>query len=115
VSGISNAELVVEVVKSRKMQKALVEKLDLISHYNLDSFKLESLPLAQHKAIKKLAKNTQIKITKGGLIVIMVEDQNPVMAARIANLYVKHLDYLNENLNILFFIYIQNGLEYTFA
>lgn len=89
-SGIKNPnEQFVTFLKSRRIQDALIEQLNLKAHYGGNQ--LTGVRSA-------LAASTAIAIGRDGLITIAVTDKNPEFAARLANAHVEQLGNLLHNL-----------------
>lgn len=90
--GVSNsAEIYVEMLKSRTIANAIIDKFDLINIYKLE--------LAEDVR-EKLEGNTDFQISKANTISVTVGDRDPQRAADIANAYVEEVDKLNQKLNI---------------
>lgn len=89
ISGLSipslapNRELFVSILKSRTMAKDIVDQFDLRKRYKTNS---------DIKAINKLKDRTVIAPSKEGVISVKVEDEDPKLAADIANLYGANLN-----------------------
>jgi len=80
-----NRDLLLAVLKSRTIAQAVVEKFSLQPRYRAKYL---------DDAIKKLRNLTTIAISREGVISVRVEDQDPALAAEIANHYVERLDEL---------------------
>ncbi|MGH7256704.1 MAG: GumC family protein [Nitrospirales bacterium] len=79
------------MLKSRIMADEVIARFDLLERYATETMQ---------DARKALEGATSIKVTKEKVIRITVEDQDPKMAADIANFYVANLDRLNRTLNV---------------
>ena len=82
----SNTQIYMAILKSRTIADSLIVEFDLTHRYR--SKNIES-------ARRHLRSLTEFKLTNGAVIDISVEDTNRDMAARMANAFVDHLDYLN--------------------
>ena len=82
-TGIKNPnDQFVGLLASETIANTLVAKFKLLARYEVD---------LQVDARLKLAKMTQILVGKDNLITVEVEDQDPAVAAQIANAYVEEL------------------------
>jgi len=83
-----NRDIFMSILKSRTLALTLVAQFNLKDYYK-----------AMHldDAIKSVQEATNVSMSKGGLIVIKVEDTDPKMAAEIANGYPDHLDRFMAN------------------
>ncbi len=100
IAGIStpsvtpNQDILVGVLKSRKVQENIVNQFGLIKYYyrkkifNLIPFKRL---LYVEDALKYLQDVTDIEVSDEGVISITVSDKTPKMAADIANTYVENM------------------------
>ena len=90
--GIKNpSDLYVGMLKSRTVADALIERFKLKELYDEDT---------QVETRKVLADNTELTSGKDGLIVIAVDDKDPMRAADMANAYVEELEKLTSNLAV---------------
>ena len=87
----SVAGIYVEILQSREIADALVDRFDLMHVY--ENVKLRS------RARGQLAGNTKIDTTEGGVVRIAVADLDPNRAAALANAYVDELDQRNKLLS----------------
>jgi len=87
----SIAGIYVEILTSREVTDAIIEKFDLIHVYE----DVENLT----KARRRLASNTAINTTDEGAVKIAVTDLDPNRAAAMANAYVEELDKQNKRLS----------------
>jgi uncharacterized protein involved in exopolysaccharide biosynthesis len=87
----NNADLFVALLKSRIMADEVIQRFDLKSRYHA---KLMT------DARVRLEGSTKISVSKEKVIKVTAEDQDPKLAADIANFYVANLDRLNHTLNI---------------
>jgi tyrosine-protein kinase Etk/Wzc len=87
----NNADLFVALLKSRIMADEILKRFDLLNRYHA---KLMT------DARKALEGRTKITVAKEKVIKVTVEDEDPKLAADIANFYVGNLDSLNHTLNI---------------
>jgi len=94
IAGISlpsltpNRDIFMSILKSRTLAIKLVTHFNLKGYYNA---------LHIEDAIKSVQGATNVSMSKAGLIVIKVEDTDPIMAADIANAYPDHLDRFMAN------------------
>lgn len=90
--GLKNpADLYVSMLSSRTVEDALIKSFRLQNYYDVKYF-------VQAREI--LHNNSEIKSGKDGAISISFTDQDPKLAAQIANAYVRELDKLNGGLVI---------------
>jgi uncharacterized protein involved in exopolysaccharide biosynthesis len=88
--GLKNpSDVFVEMLQSRTIEDALVNRFDLRKLYNVKRYQ---------DARKILEKRSEINPEKEGLISIQVSDRDPQRAADIANIWVEELRALNQNL-----------------
>jgi len=79
------------MLKSRIMADDVVKQFDLMDRYEKKTMQ---------DARKALESATSILVTKEKVIKITVEDNDPKLAADIANFYVSNLDRLNQTLSV---------------
>ena len=84
-SGGTNRDTFIAILKSRTMAE------DIVSRFNLKDYYKAKFA---EDANKILQNNTDIKVSKEGVIALAVEDKDPKLAADIANAYVTNLDRL---------------------
>jgi len=90
--GLKNpADLFVAMLKSRSVQDAIVKQFDLQRVYGVKQLE---------DARKKLSGRSTILAGDEGLITVSVSDNNPKLAAYMANAYVDQLRSLNQNLAV---------------
>jgi uncharacterized protein involved in exopolysaccharide biosynthesis len=90
--GIKNpSDLYVGMLKSRTVADSVIERFNLKGLYGKDTMV---------ETRKVLSENTTITSGKEGLITIDVEDEDPTLAAEIANAYVEELDKLTQSLAV---------------
>ncbi len=82
--GNSKKDLLVEILKSRRMTSYLVTEFDLEKNYGIGADTLRS--------------RTKVEILPSGLLRLSVEDKSPTFSALVSNAYVDALDTLNEEL-----------------
>ncbi len=87
----SLAGIYVEILRSREVRDAIIQKFDLTCVYG----DLPHLTAARWK----LAANTRIETTDEGAVKVAVTDLDPNRAAEIANAYVDELDKQNKRLS----------------
>lgn len=88
---LSIENLIISILKSRKMADKIIEQIDLQRIWNV---KLMA------DARKYLEKSTKITLEKNGIIKLCVYAGSPELSADIANAYVDNLDYFNSQLDI---------------
>jgi uncharacterized protein involved in exopolysaccharide biosynthesis len=88
----SPGDVYVGIMKSRTMADTLVDRFNLLSHYEANG--------SRQKARDQLEKYTEIKTSKEGLISVTVSDADPRKAAEIANAYIEELGKLSNVLAI---------------
>jgi len=81
----TNRDTFVAILKSRTVAQDIVERFKLKDYYEKNFIE---------DAVKALQEATAIKMSKEGVISVTVEDNDPKLAADIANAYVTHLDRL---------------------
>jgi tyrosine-protein kinase Etk/Wzc len=84
-SSAGNRDTFVAILKSRTVAQDILERFDLKGRYAVGY---------TEEAMKILEKRTDVRISKEGVISVAVEDENPKLAADIANFYVFDLDRL---------------------
>lgn len=87
----SIAGIYVEILESREVADALIERFDLMHVYENVRF--------QSNARKGLARNTKIETTDEGAVKIAVTDLDPNRATALANAYIDELDQRNKKLS----------------
>ncbi|MCM8818553.1 MAG: hypothetical protein NC915_03640 [Candidatus Omnitrophica bacterium] len=87
----TNTELFFSILNSRRMKDDIIEKFNLMKHYNVSNI---------DEAIEIHNKLTNIYLTKDKVIQIDVIDRDPKVAAEIANFYTENLDALIKELTI---------------
>jgi len=80
-----NRDMLISLLKSRRIAQAVVERFRLQERYKARYLE---------DAIKGLQGATKTIVSKEGVISITVEDQDPQRAAQITNFYVEQLDQL---------------------
>ncbi len=91
-AGLKNpADQYIALAKSRTVQDALIDRFKLSERYD-EKYKQDTR--------KKLEKNTVITGGKDGLITIDLDDDDPAIAAQIANAYVEELGKLLNRLAV---------------
>lgn len=89
--GPTSTDIVIAMLKSRRMKEDIVRKFDLEEFYETEFFV---------DAIKKLESSTEINLSKENVISVTVISTKPRLAAEIANFYVEHLNRINEELKL---------------
>jgi len=80
-------DLFVSVLKSRTVADRVIERFDLVKRYKVRD---------AEKAAKELDGHVRFQVGDDGTIAIAVEDQDPKVAAGMANAYVEELDRFNK-------------------
>jgi uncharacterized protein involved in exopolysaccharide biosynthesis len=93
LSGNDELDRYIAILKSQTVQTNVIEKFNLKKVYNL-----EDQP--QWKVVKKLNENLEINIEDEGNLVVSILDENPKLAANIANYFVELLNDVNSNLHV---------------
>ncbi len=88
-------EIFVGILKSRTMQDDVIKKFNLVKAYGAEGTKT---PMRSSRG--KLAKMTDVKVSKEGVISVTAWAYEPKLAADIANFYLENLDRLNTSINI---------------
>ena len=84
-------DIFVAMLKSRIMADEVIKKFNLMELYEAKTMQ---------DARKALENNTRITVAKEKVIKIMVEAENPQLAADMANFYVSNLERLNQTINV---------------
>jgi hypothetical protein len=87
----SIARMYVEILESREVADALVDRFHLMDFY-------EGIPYRSN-ARDRLKANTTVKTTDGGAVRITVTDRDPNRVAALASAYVEELDKRNKKLS----------------
>lgn len=87
----SPTDIFVSILKSRVMTDDVIAKFALLDRY-------EKKTMVETR--EKLADRVRITVTKEKLIKVAVEDEDPQIAADIANFYMSNLDRLNRIVNV---------------
>ncbi len=86
ISASSTSDLYVEILRSRRVREAIVERFDLRRRY-----KEENLD----ECLQRLDENVKAEASRSKLVFIEVEDKDPKVAAEMANALVAELDLVN--------------------
>ena len=81
--GVTVMDVYLGILNSDQVARTLVEEFDLSEHYGAST---------RLRTIKALRSKTRIMPTKHMLIEVAVRDEDPEVAARLANAYVRELD-----------------------
>lgn len=104
--GNSSSEVVLNLINSKRMAKDIVVKFDLVKVYQERNSKKKIVYDTNvqenmlYSAINQLKGSLSVNSDKSGLITLGIEDQNPQLAADIANYMVINLDTMNEELKL---------------
>lgn len=91
-TGGGSGELYVGMLKSRTIADAIINRFDLMDHYEWET---------RTGAYRALSKQVNIGLgKKDGIIAVTVEDESSKLAAQIANAYIGELKKLNVELNL---------------
>ena len=96
-----STKMYIDILGLRQVRENIAEKHDLARVYKVPS---------KYFAARALGKRSKYKVTRGGLVKIMVTDVDPKRAAALANGYVKELINLLDHLNNV----TQAGIERNF-
>ena len=91
MGGDANTNMVLAMLKSRRMAEDVVNKFNLIEAYKVKT---------TGTAIGALQKNTSILLTKEKAISLSIESTSQQLSADIANYYITNLDLMNSELSI---------------
>jgi len=80
---VPNRDLIVGVLKSRAVAQAVAERFDLKARFKLRY---------AGDAVKRLQDATTVSISREGVVSVIVEDNDPKLAADMANFYVEEVD-----------------------
>jgi tyrosine-protein kinase Etk/Wzc len=90
--GLKNPnDLYAGLLRSRTVSDALIAKFNLQKLYELDTL---------FETREKLSEITTVVSGKDGLLVLEVEDRDPIRAAEMANAYIEQLDRLTQTLAV---------------
>jgi uncharacterized protein involved in exopolysaccharide biosynthesis len=84
-------DLMIGVLKSRRVQGEVVDRFDLVSHYHVKS---------REKAIKRLGDQVGVTTTPEGFIAVHVSARDKQLAADMANAFVESLDGYNQETSV---------------
>jgi uncharacterized protein involved in exopolysaccharide biosynthesis len=84
-------EVYLDILHSRTVQDKLIEEFDLQSHYKVGNIEAAEAILFQR---------SYVFASKEGLLLVTVQDEDPKMAADLANAYFTELSQLNAHLGI---------------
>jgi tyrosine-protein kinase Etk/Wzc len=87
----NNADLYIQILRSRTVAERVLEQFNLKKVWELES---------NEKAIKRLAGQTSMVATREGMILLSFESKNPELSANIANAYIEELDRVNQEKNM---------------
>jgi len=89
------AEQALEILHSTSLHNRIIEQMDLYSHYEIDRTK----PFAYSDVLKTFRSNFSGKRNKFNSIEIVVADEDPEMAAKLANLVTSYYDTVRYEIN----------------
>lgn len=87
----SASKIYVEILQSREVADALIDRFHLMEVYPGVRFRAE--------AQKQLARNTKVETTDGGAVKVTVLDLDPQRVAALAGAYIDELDKQNKRLS----------------
>lgn len=80
-----NRDVIISILKSRTVAEAIASEFQLQERYHAKFL---------HDAIDQLQAGTSVSLSKEGVIAVEVSETDAMLAARIANAYIDHLDLL---------------------
>lgn len=90
-AGRTRAQILADILTSRRLRTMVIDSLSLKKWYGTSN---------TDETLDKLRGATSITVYQTGLIDLSVRDRDPVMASRVAGLYISSLDSLNRMLEI---------------
>ena len=87
----SPTDIFVSILKSRVMADEVITKFGLMDRYGKNTMV---------ETREKLADRVRVTVTKEKVVKVAVEDEDPTIAAGMANFYVSNLDRLNRIVNV---------------
>jgi tyrosine-protein kinase Etk/Wzc len=91
LSRTPGSDIMIGVLKSRRVRGQIVDQFDLEESYRAKS---------REHAIKELGKHLVVNTSPEGLIVIRVEDKDRKRSADMANAFLEHLDTFNREMSV---------------
>jgi len=91
VSSTPMSDMMLGVLKSRRLRRAVVDRFDLVEVYEAES---------ERHAVAELGDHLQVGMSVDGLIEVWVEDTDRDRAAAMANTFVELLDQYNRETSI---------------
>ncbi|MBN1885276.1 MAG: hypothetical protein JW876_07135 [Candidatus Krumholzibacteriota bacterium] len=88
-AGATAAALLSDLLRSRRLSLGIIDEYGLRERYEVET---------TEDAIEELAARREVSATKTGLIFLVIRDEEPAMAVRIAEAHIAALDSLNRNL-----------------
>jgi len=85
----SPADLWVGILSSNSVKDTIIRRFDLMAAYKANTIE---------DARERLESRTDIKKSREGIVSVRVEDQDPKLAADVANAYIEELDIINKNM-----------------
>ncbi len=113
-------DVIVGLLKSRRVAEAVIEKFDLKQRYPTEPslIKLPQLPWDKEgngalmsDILKKLERRTDVRVTKEGMISISVDDQDPQRAADMVQCYLDELSRMNMELQTTYNQYLSRVVD----
>ena len=88
-AGRTRAQILADILTSRRLRTMVIDSLSLKKWYGTSN---------TDETLDKLRGATSITVSQTGLIDLSVRDRDPVMASKVAGLYISSLDSLNHML-----------------
>ena len=86
---VTPSDLYARVLKSRSLAEKIIARFDLHQRYNTPGETATYLTLMSH---------AEFRVTDEGLLLLAVEDRDPVVAAAITNAFIEELNQLNRDI-----------------
>jgi len=86
----SPADVFVDIMKSRRVNEALIKRFDLQKRYGAKNMDV---------CLKRFSQHVEIDVRSTKILELKVEDKNPQFAADVANAMVDELDKFNRSVN----------------
>ena len=91
LSRTPTSDLMIGVLKSRRLRGEIVDRFDLVEVYDVKS---------REHAIRELGKHIEVATTPEGMVSIRVEDRDRERAAELANGFLESLDAFNREVSV---------------
>jgi uncharacterized protein involved in exopolysaccharide biosynthesis len=83
------SDIYARILISRNITSRVINRLELSKHYDKSTYE---------ETYKALMNKSLIEVGEEGILVVSVEDKNPIMAANIANSFVEELERFNHEI-----------------